>query len=168
MLVYEKTVVVNNTQERHLYGTMGNIPTVNDNSLIYRNSNGGAITPTLNDTYLDDGHGGIIQKSTNEAVTVFIDNTNIIPGASFKVKPVAIVADVTGMTTSYNVNEQLNTAGLVVNASYTDGTSSSTNEYTTSPANGAALNTAGNVTVNVSGVNAFNGLTTNFKVTVTE
>lgn len=168
MLVYEKNIVVNNAQEHHIFGTMGTIPSVNDSQLTYKDANGSTITPALNASYVDDGHGGILQRPNNTVVTVFIDNHNIIPGASYEVKPVAIAADVTGMITSYNVNDQLNTNGLVVKASYNDGTNSATNEYTLSPANGTVLNTVGNVAINVSGVNALNGLTNSFNVVVAE
>jgi len=166
MLVYEKSVTVNNVQERHIFGNMGNLPSVNDNQLVYKDGNGSAIIPNLNGVYVDDGHGGILQRPNNTVVTVFLDNTNIIPGASFVVKPVAIAADASGMTTAYNVNETLDTNGLVVTASFNDGTNSATNEYTTTPANNTVLSNAGNVAVTVSGVNAFNGLTTSFNVVV--
>lgn len=168
MFVYEKSVMVNNSQERHLFGTMGSIPSNNDSQLTYRDSNGSTLTPNLNATYVDDGRGGILIRPNNTVMTVFIGNNNIIPGPGiYEVKPVAIAADTTGMKTAYNVNETFDTNGLVVTASYSDGTNAATNEFTTTPANNTVFMNGGNVTVNVAGVNAFNGLTTSFNVAVT-
>lgn len=166
MLIYEKNIVVNNTQEHHIFGTMRNIPSVNDNQLVYRDGNGNIITPVLNATYVDDGNGGILERPANTAVDVFLDDVNIIPGASYVVKPVAISADASGMTTTYNVNETLDTNGLVVKAFYSNGVNAVTNDYTTTPANNTVLNTAGNIAINVNGINAFTGLSDSFNVTV--
>src|SRR5574344_1902436 len=55
-----------------------------------------------------------------------------------------------GMTkTSYTVGDTLDTSGLVVTATYSDGSSSAVTGYTTNPANGAAL-TASNTSMAVS------------------
>ena len=80
MLVYEKIV----DKVRHLFGTMGHIPSEDDVQLIYKDGEGGELTPapTLDDTYLDDGHGGIIRKSDSKEVIVFIGANQIIPPVS--------------------------------------------------------------------------------------
>lgn len=76
MLVYEKTA----EGERHLFGTLGNIPTDEDLRLSYTDETGVEIdTPALNGKYFDDGKGGIKDEDGN-AICVFIDDVNIIPG----------------------------------------------------------------------------------------
>ena len=59
MLVYEKKV----DSTRKLFGTEGNIPAVSDSALVYKDDIGETLTIVSGDTYLDDGHGGIIRKS---------------------------------------------------------------------------------------------------------
>ena len=78
MLVYEKKV----EGERHLFGTMGNIPSNDDVQLTYKDEDGATASPTLQDTFLDDGHGGIkmIHNDTESELNVFIGDVNIIPG----------------------------------------------------------------------------------------
>lgn len=78
MLIYEKTI----EEQRKLFGTMSSIPSEDDLPLVYTNGENEILeeAPSLNDTYLDNGKGGIIVKSTGEELKVFIDKTNIIPG----------------------------------------------------------------------------------------
>ena len=78
MLVYEKKV----EGERHLFGTMENIPSADDVQLTYKDEDGATASPTLQDTFLDDGHGGIkmIHDDTESELNVFIGDVNIIPG----------------------------------------------------------------------------------------
>jgi hypothetical protein len=64
--------------------------------------------------------------------------------------------------TTYTVNETLDTTGMVVTATYNNGSSAAVTGYTTDPANGATLSTAGSQTVVVS----YNSFTTTFAVTV--
>lgn len=78
MLVYEKKV----ENERHLFGTMGNIPSADDVQLTYQDDKGATVEPSLDYTYLDDGHGGImmVADGTKTPLNVFIGEVNIIPG----------------------------------------------------------------------------------------
>lgn len=82
MLVYEKKV----EGERHLFGTMGNVPSADDVQLTYKDEDGATASPTLQDTFLDDGHGGIKMVHdesgtiTESELNVFIGDVNIIPG----------------------------------------------------------------------------------------
>ena len=72
MIVYEKS-------DRHLYGNLvGTYPTNEDPQLTYKDAEGSSLELSKLDTYLDDGKGGIIRKSDNKAVNVFIGNTQII------------------------------------------------------------------------------------------
>jgi hypothetical protein len=64
--------------------------------------------------------------------------------------------------TVYTAGETLNLAGLVVTATYSDSSTQAITGYTSNPANGAALNTTGAVTVTVS----YEGRTAAFTVTV--
>ena len=75
MLVYEKKV----EGVRHLFGKVeGTIPSATDVQLTYKDAGGNTLTVSDSDTYLNDGKGGIIRKSDNKAVNVFIGNTQII------------------------------------------------------------------------------------------
>lgn len=69
MLIYEK--ITNGV--RTFYGTKGNVPSKDDKELIFKDAEGNIITLTKNDSYFDDGHGGIKRKSDGKAVNVFID-----------------------------------------------------------------------------------------------
>ena len=72
MIVYEKS-------DRHLYGNLiGTSPTNEDPQLTYKDAEGSSLELSKLDTYLDDGKGGIIRKSDNKAVNVFIGDTQII------------------------------------------------------------------------------------------
>lgn len=82
MLVYEKKV----DDARHLFGTMSNIPGADDVQLTYKDDAGASLSPTLEDKFFDDGHGGIKMVHdesgtvTEKELNVFIGDTNIIPG----------------------------------------------------------------------------------------
>ena len=69
MLIYEK--ITNGV--RTFYGTEGNVPSKDDKELIFKDEKGNIITLTKNDSYFDDGHGGIKRKSDGKAVNVFIN-----------------------------------------------------------------------------------------------
>lgn len=90
MLIYSKKV----EDEIRLFGTLKNIPSEDDAQLIYTDAENVELEnrPTLDDTYLDNGKGGIIQKSTGEEIKVFIDTTNVIPGDSSEPVPPAPVS----------------------------------------------------------------------------
>ena len=64
--------------------------------------------------------------------------------------------------TTYFAGEALDLTGLVVTATYNDGSSQAVTGYSTSPAEGAALNIVGQQSVTVS----YEGITTSFTVTV--
>lgn len=77
MLIYEKKV----EDERKLFGTLDNIPKDTDEPLTYTDQDSETVTPSLDYTYLDDGHGGIIMKDGNNEtpLNVFIGDTQVIP-----------------------------------------------------------------------------------------
>lgn len=77
MLVYEKRI----NDEKHLYGTMQNVPSESDVELTYKDEEGTEIIPVSGDNYLDKSFGRIqrIRRiSDNKMVNVFIGDTQII------------------------------------------------------------------------------------------
>ena len=125
MLVYEKGTGEN----RHLYGTMNNIPSDTDNQLVYKDADGDVITPPLAGTYVDDGHGGILMKGEDgdTFVGVYIekpdsDVVNIIPGGDYEPDVVVGIEFKQNPTkTEYSVGETLNLEGAIVVATHKSG-----------------------------------------------
>lgn len=79
MLVYEKIDSADN--KRHLFGTLGTAPSDSDARLVYADPDGGKVEDlSPNETFLDNGRGGIIRKSDNKELYAYIDGENIIPG----------------------------------------------------------------------------------------
>ena len=74
MLLYAKKV----DDERHIFGTMGTIPSDTDSQLSYVDDNDDPVVVSLSDSYFNDGHGGI-KTSDGTSVNVILDNTVIIP-----------------------------------------------------------------------------------------
>lgn len=137
MLVYEKKV----DGVRHLFGNAtGTQPTNEDVQLTYKKADGTTIEPQLSDVYLNDGQGGIVRKSDNAAVNVFIGETQIIGGT---IVPVLTGIEVTAPTNvTYTAGQTLDLTGMVVKEVYSDGTKTTiATGFTTSPAAGATLAT---------------------------
>ena len=74
MLVYEKKV----EGTRHLFGTLGSVPSGDDVQLSYLNDNKEAVEVSLSDSYFDAGHGKI-KNSEGTIINVAIGDTIIIP-----------------------------------------------------------------------------------------
>lgn len=80
MLIYEKN--------KKLYGTFGNIDSDADQELVYRDENGEILELYAKDIYVDDKQGGIIRRSDNKKVDVYLCDIKIIPmPASFPTVP---------------------------------------------------------------------------------
>ena len=137
MLVYEKGV----GEERHLYGTMANIPSDEDEQLSFKDADGNPVEGlTLTETYLDNGHGGIIRKSDSEPLTVFIGENNIIPGpAIFEKTPTGIEITTEPTKMTYSVGDTLDLSGMVVKLFYNDGSSEEIEDWEADPADGDTL-----------------------------
>ena len=75
---------------------------------------------------------------------------------------VSISVNLENVKTAYTRGEALNLTGLVVNATFSDGTSRAVHSYTTDPANGTVLNEVGEKDIVVT----YKEATTSFKVTV--
>lgn len=137
MLVYEKGV----GEERHLYGTMANIPSDEDVQLSFKDADGNPVEGlTLTETYLDNGHGGIIRKSDSEPLTVFIGENNIIPGpAIFEKTPTGIEITTEPTKMTYSVGDTLDLSGMVVKLFYNDGSSEEIEDWEADPADGDTL-----------------------------
>ena len=172
MLIYEKKV----EGVRHLFGTEGHIPSDSDHQLSYLDSTGTAVTGlTVDSQLLDDGHGGIKTKD-GEEILVWLEDTNIIPGNVSGDKAVAIAVTTAPTKTTYDISDSDNTldlTGMVVKATMADGskeTLTASTDYTTDPADGATLSTAGEITITITGKagTAYAGLTATQKVTVSE
>lgn len=138
MIIYEKVV----NGERHLFGNYsGNVPTSNDPQLVYKDHDGDVITPVANDTYSDNsknGKQGIKRASDGKDVNVFIGDHCVIGEVVAKVvKSIRIKTAPTRV--NYNVGDALDLAGLVVEATYSDGDKADVIGYTTSPEAGAFL-----------------------------
>ena len=161
MLVYEKKV----DGERHLFGkVVGTVPGEDDVQLTYKDTDGTTITPELSDTYLNDGHGGIVRKSDGEAINVFIGETQIIGGDIPTPQMESIIVN-PPTKTAYADGDALDLTGMVVTGNFINvETIDVTADCTTTPVDGAVLTTdpSGEIEVVVS----YFELTDTFTVTV--
>jgi len=78
MLIYEKN--------KKLYGTLARAPAKTDDEVIYRDADDKTVTLNENDKYVDNKTGGIIRKSDNKQVNVFIDDTRVVPNGKYNIK----------------------------------------------------------------------------------
>lgn len=173
MLIYEKKVEENNELVRHLFGTEGNIPSEDDVQLTYADTDGDPIDDlTVTTPLFDDGHGGI-KTADGETVSVWIGTTNIIPG-DITVALSGIVVTTKPTKLTYDVNDTLDLTGMVVKGKYSDGSLTDAltdgTDFTTTPADGDTLDTAGSKMVKVEGKTDtdYEGFSTSFKITVAE
>lgn len=176
MLIYEKKVEESNEMVRHLFGTEGNIPNPDDVQLSYKDASGDEVEGlTVTSKLLDDGHGGIKTEEGDE-ILVWMADKNIIPGNVSGDKVISIAVTTAPTKTTYDISDSDNTldlTGMIVKATMADGskeTLTASTDYTTDPADGATLSTAGEVTITISGKTGtdYEGLTTTQKVTVSE
>jgi len=159
MLVYEKVV----EGIRHLFGTMGNIPSEDDEQLTYKDNDGDIIEPTLNASYFDDKKGGIVDAEGKE-VNVFIGDTCII-GDVEESEVVKLTVKTAPTKTSYIEGEALDLAGLVLEAEMLDGDKKEiTSGFTSQPEDGATLATTDTkVTITYGGKTAEQAITVSEK-----
>ena len=148
MLIYEKKVDGN----RHLFGTVGNIPSDSDNQLVYQDADGDTVSPSINYTYLDNGNGGITMVDTNGDETFLAVNikkqdnslVNIIPGGDYEpaekvLKSIKFKKKPTKL--EYTAGESIDTTGAVVEATWESGEKSDvTDDCTFTPS--SALTTS--------------------------
>lgn len=104
MFIYEKNV----EGVRKLFGAKENVPSENDAELVFKDTNGNVLTLAENDTYLDDGHGGIFRKSDGKPVIVFFgdDEEAFIPKG-------LVIKKATKKTTKVSNEEPKNTTESV-------------------------------------------------------
>ncbi len=74
MLVYEKKV----DNVRHLFGTMGTVPSDQDEQLSYVDNNDNPVSVSLSGSYFDDGKGGI-KTAEGTSINVMLGDIVIIP-----------------------------------------------------------------------------------------
>lgn len=163
MLVYEKKV----DDERHLFGTMGTIPSNEDSQLSYVDNNDDPVEVSLSNSYFDDGHGGI-KDAEGTQINVMLGDVVIIPKGgeaplsnkceitSFK------IGDATGTITdsaiAVTVPKDTDVTSLAPTIVVSEGA-------TVSPASGTAKDFTNPVTYTVTAANETT--TKDFTVTVT-
>jgi len=115
----------------------------------------------------------ILNSVGTQTITVSYSEGGIVKTASFTVtvNPAPVLLEGIAITANqgkvvYTKGETLSLAGLTVTASYSDGSTKAVSGFTTSPANGAILNTTGMQIVTVSYAEGGIVKTTNFAVTV--
>ncbi len=125
---------------------------------------GMVVTATYNDgdvqvttEYTTNPANGATLALTDTEITVTYTGTDAVVGIAtdsttitVETKKVTSIAVTTVPTkTSYVEGQALELAGMVVTATYNDGDTKTTTDYTTAPANGATLNTVGTQTIEV-------------------
>ena len=96
------------------------------------------------------------QPSSSPASSSSSSSSSVAPTA------VSISVNLENVKTAYTRGEALNLTGIVVNATFSDGTSRAVHSYTTNPANGTVLDQVGEKEIVVT----YKEVTTSFKVTV--
>lgn len=106
----------------------------------------------------------VSSSANNSSSSVSNSASKSSSSSSSSVIPVltGIALNTENVKKEYNYGENLTLAGLVVTANYNNNTSKPVTNYTSSPANGAALNTVGEVNVVIS----YETFTESFKITV--
>lgn len=88
------------------------------------------------------------------STTFIMPAEDVLVTAEFEAAPAATLDSIAVTTqptkTSYTVGDTLDLSGMVVTASYSDGSTAPVTQYTTAPAGGSTLDTAGTITVTVS------------------
>ena len=78
MLLYTKVLQEEQGPVRKVYGTLNNIPAESDKEVTLMDAEGTEFEAVANDTYLDNGHGGIVRASDKKAVNVIVDGVAVI------------------------------------------------------------------------------------------
>ena len=78
MLLYTKVLQKEQGPVRKVYGTLNNIPAESDKEVTLMDAEGAEFKAVANDTYLDNGHGGIVRASDKKAVNVIVDGVAVI------------------------------------------------------------------------------------------
>ena len=78
MLLYTKVLQEEQGPVRKVYGTLNNIPAESDKEVTLMDAEGTEFEAVTNDTYLDNGHGGIVRASDKKAVNVIVDGVAVI------------------------------------------------------------------------------------------
>lgn len=136
MLIYEKyvteTVDEQEVQVRHLFGTEANVPSNNDNQLVYQDADGDNVVPSLSNQFFDDGNGGIKMVDSEGEETFLAVNikkannslVNVIPGGNYEpadkvLKSIRFKTKPTKLT--YTEGEEIDITGAVIEATWETG-----------------------------------------------
>lgn len=84
MILYSKKV----DDKMKIFGTLANQPSENDVEATYKDADGIALEIIPNDTYLDDGKGGIKRLSDGKEVEVYLGSMKVIPSEIVTAKDV--------------------------------------------------------------------------------
>lgn len=163
MLVYEKKV----DDERHLFGTMGTIPSNEDSQLSYVDNNDDPVEVSLSNSYFDDGHGGI-KDAEGTQINVMLGDVVIIPKGGEA--PLSNKCEITSFKIGGATGTITDSAIAVTVPKDTDVTSLTptivvSEGATVSPASGTAKDFTNPVTYTVTAANETT--TKDFTVTVT-
>ena len=129
---------------------MGNIPADDDAQLTYKDADGAVIIPIAGDSYVDDKKGGIMRKSDDKQVNVFIGDEMIIPkDGEAPIPPVPpepekelvnIAWTKAPTKIVYQIGDALELDGAEITATYSDdSTAEVTGQCNFTPANGESL-----------------------------
>jgi|GEM_PF-2274574 len=100
-------------------------------------------------------NGAVLNNIGTHTISVSYTEGGVTKTTSTTVTVIPVVLDSISITappnkTAYTAGESLNLTGMVVTATYSDGSAKAITGYTTNPLNGAVLNTTGIQTISVS------------------
>ena len=130
--------------KRELYQATGAAPAAADVKLTYVDDDGSAYTPETGMSYFDDGKGGIKDKEGAEVYVKAGDDLVIPQGYTPTIPVLQSIAVKTAPTkVTYTAGDKLDLKGLVIEATYTDGSKAviRKKELSFSPAEGTVLAT---------------------------
>jgi len=141
--------------------------TLNTSGLAITANYSDGTTSTPSNFTTSPANGTTLTTEGEQLVTVSYTEGSVTKTTLFSINvnpaPTSISVTTLPTTTTYAAGDSFSTAGMVVKANYSTGDPEVITSYTTSPANGATLSTAGTVTVTVT----YGTLNTTFNITVT-
>ena len=112
--------------------------------------------------------GNLTIQITKSGIEAGTKNVTVYKAGQSAPTLTGITLNTASVKRDYNLNETLNLTGFVVTANYSDSTSAAVAAYTANPTHGAALTTAGTITVTISYTEGAVTQSDTFTVTVTD